>query len=55
MSYVSGSTKYFLSLLEDAFRCGYSAGYFHLGANESWQDAWEEFRRMYLHELEDES
>ena len=50
MTYVSGSTKGLLILLEEAFAEGFSAG-FHCEDNPgSYEEDWEEFKEKHLSE-----
>lgn len=54
MTYISGSTKFFLSLLEQAFEYGFTAGFWTEDNPADYVEDWEEFKSKYLKEFTDE-
>lgn len=54
MSYISGSSKQLLRLLEDAFEAGFNAGYHCEDNPGSYEEDWKEYLEKELEEYTDE-
>jgi hypothetical protein len=54
MSHISGSTKQFLRLLEDAFEAGFEAGYYCEDNPGFYEEDWKEYLEKELEEYTDE-
>ena len=54
MSYISGSSKQLLRLLEDAFEAGFTAGYYCEDNPGYYEEDWKEYLEKELEEYTDE-